>query len=185
MSHQILQKRLRLSRSRAAVSLVEISISAAFLMLTAVGVFSSLTRMQQTAIVNRALTNADNVLRSMVDQALGRGWNNDSAPLDILSPTIPGNTAPYYAGSDVTDVRWKLWDYYQSTDASGLNPDPTIPIYEEVNDVTKSVPARVYRKVQYVNGLGTLKLLWITFRIEYRIRGKLYAQEAWVTRTSD
>lgn len=177
--------RLRKNRLRAAISLVEVSVAAAFLMVASVGVFSSLTRMQQNAISNRALTNADNILRSVVDQALSRGWDNDAAPLDILSPTIPGNMTPYFAGSDVTNIRWRQWDYYRSEDVSGANPDPVIPIYEEVNDLTKSVPARLYRKVQYVTGTGTLKLLWITFRIEYTLRGKLIAHEAWVTRAAD
>jgi type II secretory pathway pseudopilin PulG len=177
--------RLRKNRLQAAFSLVEVSVAAAVLMITSVGVFSSLTKMQQSAISNRALTNSDNILRSVIDQALSRGWDNDAAPLDILQPTIPGNVSPYFAGSDVTNIRWKQWDYYRSEDASGTNPDPTIPIYEEVNDLTKSVPARLYRKSQYVAGTGTQKLLWITFRIEYTLRGQLVGHEAWVTRAAD
>lgn len=177
--------RLRLKRLRAAFSLVELSIAATFLMVATAGVFSALTRMQQSAIANRALTNSDNILRSVVDQALSRGWDNDASPLDILSPTMPGNVNPYFAGSNVADPRWKRWDFYRSEDANVINPDPTIPIYEEVNDLSKSVPARLYRKVQYVSGFGSLKLLWVTFRIEYTLRGRLVAHEAFVTRAAD
>lgn len=174
--------RLRRHRLRAALSLVEVSLAAAVLMVTSVGVFSSLTRMQQTAITNRALTNADNLLRNSIEQALTRGWDDEANPLDILTPTIAGNTAPYNASADVTDGNWKQWDLYHGADAA-LFSDPIVPIYEDVNDLTKNVPARIYRKVQRVPGSN--KLLWITFRAEYRIRGKLIAQEMWATRASD
>ena len=177
--------RLHTNRLRAAFSLVEVSVAAAFLMVTSVGVFSSLTKMQQNAISNRALTNSDNVLRSVIDQALSRGWDNEAAPLDILSPTIAGTTDPYYAGSDVADTRWRQWDFYRSEDLSAGNSDPVVPIYEEVQDITKAVPARLYRKVQYVTGVSSRKLLWVTFRIEYTLRGKLVGHEAWVTRAAD
>lgn len=175
-------KPLRAHRFIAAVSLVEVMIAAGFLMVTSVGVFSTLTRMQRSAIVNRAMTNSDNILRAMSEQALSRGWNNEGAPLDILGLTIADSTTPYNASSTVTDGNWKQWDPYRGVDATGAE-DPIVPIYEDVSDVTKAVPARLYRKVQYVT--GTTRLLWVTFRIEYTIRGQLIAHESWATRASD
>ncbi|MEK0447955.1 MAG: hypothetical protein RL088_223 [Verrucomicrobiota bacterium] len=171
------------SRSRrAGITIVEVAVAAAFLVVCAVGVFSTLTRMQQSAITNRSLTNAHNLLRTVIEQALSRGWDNEAAPLDILAPTIAGDTLPYNSSSNVGDGTWKQWDVYRAIDAA-VGTDPLIPIYEDVSDVSKNVPARVFRKVQRVT--GNSRLLWITFRIEYVLRGQLIGQEAWVTRAAD
>ncbi len=161
---------------------MEVAVAAAFLVVCAVGVFSTLTRMQQSAITNRSLTNAHNLLRTVIEQALSRGWDNEAAPLDILAPTIAGDTLPYNSSSNVGDGTWKQWDVYRAIDAA-VGTDPLIPIYEDVSDVSKNVPARVFRKVQRVT--GNSRLLWITFRIEYVLRGQLIGQEAWVTRAAD
>ena len=138
--------------------------------------------MQQSAITNRALTNAHNLLRTVIEQALSRGWDNEAAPLDILAPTIAGDTEPYNSNSNVGDGTWKQWDVYRGVDAAA-GTDPLVPIYEDVSDVAKNIPARVFRKVQRVT--GNARLLWITFRIEYILRGQLVGQEAWVTRAAD
>jgi type II secretory pathway pseudopilin PulG len=170
-------------RARAAgLTIVEAAVAAAFLVICSVGVFSTLTRMQQSAITNRALTNSHNLLRTVIEQALSRGWDNEAAPLDILEPTIAGDTLPYNGASNVGDGTWKRWDVYRGIDAS-TGTDPIVPIYEDVADVSKNVPARVFRKVQRVT--GNQRLLWITFRIEYMLRGQLVGQEAWVTRAAD
>lgn len=181
MPFQKLPNSPRSHRFIAGVSLLEVMIAAGFLMLTSVGVFSTLTKMQRNAIVNRAMTNSDNILRSMCEQALSRGWDNEGAPLDILGLTIAGNVA-HNTSSTVTDGNWKQWDPYRGVDATGIE-DPIVPIYEDVSDVAKAVPARLYRKVQYVT--GTTRMLWVTFRIEYTIRGQLIAHESWATRASD
>ena len=177
-----LPDRFRARRSIAAISLVEMSIAAAFLLICSVGVFSTLTRMQRNAIVNRAMTNSDNILRSMIEQALSRGWDNELAPLDVLTPTIAGTTSPYNTSSNVADGSWRQWDPYRGINAVPPS-DPVVPVYEDVNDATKNIPARLYRKVQYVT--GTTRLLWVTLRLEYTIRGQLIAQDAWATRAAD
>lgn len=173
---------LRPRYSALGVALVEVAIAAAFLMVTSVGVFSALTRMQQSAITNRALTNSDNLLRTMVEQALTRGWDDEANPLDVLSLTVTSGPASYNASSNVNDGNWKQWDFYRMSDAvTGL--DASVPIYEDVSDPTKNVPARIYRKVQRVAGRS--RQLWVTFRVDYFLRGRLVSQEAWVTRAAD
>ncbi len=168
--------------STLGVSLVEVAIAAAFLMITSVGVFSALTRMQQSAITNRALTNSDNLLRTMVEQALTRGWDDEKNPLDVLSLTVTSGPTAYNASSDVNDGNWKQWDFYRMSDAV-VGLDASVPIYEDVSAPTRNVPARIYRKVQRVAGRN--RQLWVTFRVEYFIRGRLVSQEAWVTRAAD
>ncbi len=172
----------RQRHSALGLALVEVAVAAAFLLIASVGVFSALTRMQQSAITNRALTNSDNLLRCMVEQALTRGWDDENTPLDILSLTVTSGPTSYNASSDVTDGNWKQWDFYRMSDAvAGL--DASVPIYEDVSDANKNVPARIYRKVQRVAGRN--RQLWVTFRVEYFIRGRLISQEAWATRAAD
>ncbi len=175
----ILQK---LRKMCAAFSLVEVAVAAAFFMVCAAGVFAMLTKMQQNAIVNRALTNADNLLRAATEQALCRGWDNEATPLEILAPTIPGDSLPYDSGINVGDGTWKQWDAYRAADAAA-GVDPTIPVYEDLTDSSKNIPARIFRKVQRVTGQA--RLLWVTFRIEYTLRGRLVNHDAWVTRAAD
>lgn len=172
----------KLRKNCAAFSLVEVAVAAAFLMLCASGVFAMLTRMQQNAITNRAFTNADNLLRAATEQALCRGWDNEAMPLDILAPTVPGDSLPYDSGTNVGDGTWKQWDAYRAADALA-GADPTVPIYEDLTDASKNIPARIFRKVQRVTGQP--RLLWVTFRIEYTLRGKLVNHDAWVTRAAD
>jgi type II secretory pathway pseudopilin PulG len=197
-------------RSIAGFSLVEVMIAAAVLVVGCTAVFAALTRVQRNAIVNRAHTNAYNILRNVMDQAMQRGWDtlestatpqlpsadprlkaesDKPGPKDHLKPTIAGTNLAYVPnpgepGSLVarnatvaSDPNWKLWSMYNAEDdrsiyEPGVTPG-VAPIYQDYQNPTRDIPARIYRKVQYVQ--NDRSLLWITFRIEYTIRGQNYA----------
>ena len=202
-------------RRIAGLSLVELMVAVAVMVVGFAGVFAVLGRIQRNAIINRAHTNAYNILRNVTDQAMQLGWatlENPGTPLDpaanpdyitgtttdkpgpkdILKPTVLGWTSAYIpspgeAGSLVaqnasvaSDTNWKQWDMYSAQNAAGTVSNP---VYQDYQNPANNVDARIYRKVQCV--LNDRTLLWITFRIEYVIRGQRYAHNMCSLRAID
>ena len=103
-------------------------------------------------------------------------------PKDHLKPTVAGWASAYIpspgepgslvaANASVgSDPNWKQWDMYSAQNAQGTVSNP---VYQDYQNPGNDVIGRIYRKVQCVQNDRTL--LWITFRIEYTIRGQRYA----------
>lgn len=205
MSPQIKALPMQSIRRRriAGISLVEVMIAGGVMVVGFAGVFAVLNRVQRNAIINRAHTNAYNILRNVTDQAMQHGWSSlestdptkqlnpnglpsaeegKPGPKDHLKPTIAGWASAYIpnpgeAGSAVAaytsvaaDPNWKQWDMYSAQNATGTVSNP---IYQDYQTPANDITGRIYRKVQCVQNDRTL--LWITFRIEYTIRGQNFA----------
>jgi type II secretory pathway pseudopilin PulG len=137
-------------RRISGITLVEVMLATAVIIVGCVGVVTALTRVQRNAIINRAQTNAYNILRNVMDQAMQLGWATpeDGAtpldptkstaqdtlsngrpkpgPKDSLKPTIAGWDQAYIpnpstAATVASDTNWKRWSMYNADNADLSN----------------------------------------------------------------
>ena len=138
----------------------------------------------------------ENPLDPQIPSAYSTAESAKPGPKEILKPTVAGTTLAYIPnpgdpGSPLArnatvaaDPNWKRWDMYNAADRLTIpNPDTGSPVYEDYQDADKTIPGRMYRKVQYVQ--NDPNLLWITIRIEYTYRGTNYAHNLCGLRAAD